>query len=81
MVQKMGTKDFENTEIVDIFKQAGSNLDLAKDEGNKVGTQYKVVSFPTMFVVSSDGTVAEVAIGAKPDLETTLRTRLDELVK
>jgi thiol-disulfide isomerase/thioredoxin len=81
MVQKMGTKDFETSEITDIFKQAGSNLDLAKDEGNTVGAKYKVVSFPTMFVVSKDGTITEVAIGAKADLETTLKAKLDELIK
>ena len=80
VAMKMGAKEFPNDEIIKIFKDAGSSLELAKDEGNQVGQKYKAVSFPTMIVVGRDGKVAHVAIGAKPDIEATLSAKLNEMI-
>ncbi len=78
--QKMGQKDFPVEEATDVFKQAGSNLELARDENNTIGTQYKAQSYPTMVVVGKDGKIEHVNIGAKPDIETVLKGQLDGLI-
>lgn len=80
VAEKMGAKEFTTEETVDVFKQAGSNLDLAKDEGNAIGQQFKAQSYPTMVVVGKDGKIEHVNIGAKPDLDTILKGQLDSLI-
>lgn len=67
-------------EIVDLFKNAGSGLDIAIDEGNAVGGMFKATSFPTMVVIGKDGKVEHVNIGAKPDIDTVLKGQLDALI-
>ncbi len=79
VVQKM-RKDFTQPEIVDVFKQAGSQLELALDTGNTVGQQFKAVSFPTMVIVDAKGKVDTVHVGAKPDLSDSLKKELDNLI-
>jgi thiol-disulfide isomerase/thioredoxin len=81
VAEKMGAKEFPNEEIIKIFKDAGSNLEMAKDDGNQVGQKYKATSFPTMVVVGKDGKVANVFVGAKPDIETLLKTQLEQMMK
>lgn len=81
VVQKMGSKEYSDSETKDIFAKAGSNLALARDAGNKVGQQYKAVSFPTMVVVDKTGTIQHVNIGAKADLEDLLKGQLDGIMK
>lgn len=80
MVQKM-RKDFTIEESISIFKKAGSNLEIAKDNGNSIGKLYKATSFPTMIVVGKNGKIANVNIGAKPNLDTLLKSQLDKLIK
>jgi len=74
-------KEYTVEETIDVFKQAGSGLELAKDDGNKVGRSFQAVSFPTMIVVDKNGKIANVNIGAKPDIETLLKGQLDALIK
>ncbi len=74
-------KEYSEAEITDVFKGVGSKIELAKDAGNKVGKEYKAVSFPTMIVVGKDGKIAHVNIGAKPNIETLLKSQLDGLIK
>ena len=80
VVQRMGTKDFEPAEAVDIFKQAGSNLELAKDTGNEIGLLFKATSYPTMVIVGKDGKIEHVNVGAKPDIEQVVKSQLDALI-
>lgn len=82
VVQKM-RKDFSPEQIVDIMKGVGSQLELALSDfdSNKVGGEFKAVSFPTMVVVDRSGKVAHVNIGAKPDLDSLLRSQLGSLVQ
>lgn len=81
VAMKMGSKEFPDDEIHKIFKDAGSNIEIAKDPNNQVGQSFKAQSFPTLFVVDKTGKIAHVTIGAKADLETTLRGELSEMVK
>jgi len=80
VAQKMGAKEFTTEEIVDVFKGVGSRLELAKDTDNKVGQMFKAVSFPTMVVVSKDGKIEYVNIGAQADLDKSLKGQLDGLI-
>jgi len=80
VAQKM-RKEYPIDETVEIFEKAGSNLEIAKDDGNRVGRQYKAVSFPTMIVVDKNGKIANVNIGAKRNLESLLKSQLDALIK
>jgi len=78
--ERMGTKDFETVEAIDIFKQAGSNLELAKDTGNEIGLLFKATSYPTMVIVGKDGKIEHVNVGAKPDIEQVVKGQLDALI-
>ncbi len=82
VVQKM-RKDYTTEEIVDVFKGAGSHLELATSdfEAKDIGRSFKATGFPTLVVLGPDGKVANVTVGAKKDLETTLRAQLEKMVK
>ena len=79
VAQKM-RKDFTTDEVVRVFSGLGSNIPIAHDPTNIVGRKFKAVSFPTMVVVDRAGKVDNVHIGAKADLEQTLRKELDNLI-
>lgn len=78
--ERMGTKDFEPAEALDVFKQAGSNLELAKDTGNEIGLLFKATSYPTMVIVGKDGKIEHVNVGAKPNIEQVVKGQLDALI-
>ncbi len=79
VTQTMG-KEFSVEEMTKVFAETGSKLELAPDKDNAVGKQYQAMSFPTMVVVSKDGTIAAVNIGAKPDIDAILKGQLDNVV-
>jgi thiol-disulfide isomerase/thioredoxin len=82
ITQTMRNKEYSVEEIVKLYHQdLGTKLEIAKDGKNKIGGLYKAVSFPTLFVVDNEGKIADVIIGAKPDLDKTLRSHLDRLIK
>jgi thiol-disulfide isomerase/thioredoxin len=82
VIQKM-RKEYTTEEAVDIFKGAGSGLELSMSDfdSKDMGTKFKASSFPTLFVLGPDGKVADVTIGAKQDLETTLSAQLEKMIK
>lgn len=55
-------------------------MTTADNDTRKVAGDYKVQSFPTLFVVGKDGTVEAVHIGAKEGLDKTIATELDVLL-
>lgn len=73
-------QEFPVAEALEIFKKAGSGLEFAQDKGNQVGRSYQATSFPTMVVIGKDGKVANVNIGAKPDIDKLLSSQLDKLI-
>lgn len=79
VVQKM-RKDYTQDEIVDVFKGVGSQLEMALDLENKIGQDFKAVSYPTMVIVDRSGKVDQVHIGAKQDLDKVLKQQLDNLI-
>jgi len=82
VVQKM-RKDFSKEEILDVMKGAGSQLEVSTSDfgDNKVGGEFKAVSFPTLFVVNRDGKIANVNVGAKQNLDALLKGQLDALLE
>ena len=79
VVQTM-RKEYPTDEALEVFKGVGSNLEFAHDSKNVVGKAYQATSFPTMVVVGKDGKVEHVNIGAKPDIDTMLKTQLDNII-
>lgn len=77
--QTMG-KEFSVEEMTKVFTETGAKLELAPDKGNAVGQQFQATSYPTMVVVSKDGTIAAVNVGAKPDIDAILKGQLDNVV-
>ncbi|UCE61596.1 MAG: redoxin domain-containing protein [Phycisphaerales bacterium] len=80
VAMKMKTA-FTVDETVKVFEGVGSQLELATDFDNTTGGKFKATSFPTMMVVDSAGTIKEVNIGAKKNLETLLKGQLDKMTQ
>lgn len=78
--EHMGDKIFTPDEAEAKYQSYGSNLELALDPDNKVGQLLKATSYPTMFVIRSDGVVAQVNIGAKDNIDQMLRQQLTALL-
>lgn len=73
-------KAFTQTEAEAVYDTVGSRLELAMDPGNRVGGMFKVSSFPTMFVLTNDGIIRHVNIGAKANIDEMLATQLSRLL-
>ena len=80
VIQKM-RKDYTPEEAAKVFTDVGSGLEMATDFTNSVGREYGARGFPTMVVVGKDGKIANVNVGAKPDIEAVLKGQLDALMK
>lgn len=80
MNQTMGKKQYTPEEALDVFKGAGSHMEFAYDDGNRVGKMFKATGFPTMVVINRDGKVEHVNIGAKADIDTLLKKQLDDII-
>lgn len=79
VVQTMRQK-YETDQVIDIFKNAGSHLELAHDADNKVGPLYQANGFPTMVIVGQSGNVEAINVGNIADLESKMKGQLDALV-
>ena len=73
-------KVFTPSEAQVAFDATGAYLELAMDPGNRIGTDYKITSFPVMVIVSKDGRVADALIGAKEETVDKLRGVLDSIL-
>jgi thiol-disulfide isomerase/thioredoxin len=71
----------EPQEALGKWKEAGSSMEFAYDQDNKVGQMFKATSYPTMMVVNKDGKVEHVNIGAKPDIDKILKGQLDAMIE
>lgn len=73
-------KPFTPTQAVQEYTSAGSNLEVAIDAGNLVGKQFNATSYPTLFIVTSDQVVQQVVVGAKPNIDAMLDSKLDAII-
>ena len=78
--QTMG-KQFTPEEAVDKYYSQGAQCEMAIDDGNKVGRLFKATAYPTLFIVGEDGTVKNVTIGAKSNIDEIVRKELEKLLK
>ncbi|MFQ5461068.1 MAG: redoxin domain-containing protein [Phycisphaerae bacterium] len=74
-------KKYTPEEASDVFKGVGSRFEIAMDDDNAIGRQFKATSYPTMMVIGKDGKIAHVNIGAKKDIDKILASQLDGLIK
>ena len=63
------------------FQEAKCTMPLILDNEKKIGKDFKVQSFPNLFVVGKSGTIESVHIGAKAGLEKTVAAELDVLLQ
>ena len=78
--QQMGQQVFTPQEAEAKYVSLGSKIEVAIDEGNTVGKLFSATAYPTMVVVARNGTVSQVNVGAKADLEDVLKQQLGALV-
>ena len=67
-------------EIVAKCSELGVQSDLVLDPANVLGKQFRVTSFPSMFVVDRQGKVASVVLGNRGDLESYVSGELNRLL-
>ena len=79
IVEKM-RKEFTAEDVATIFGDLGARLPIVHDPANTMGGKFKAVSFPTLFLLDRNGKVHDVIIGARRDLEQTVRKHLDALI-
>lgn len=79
VVQTM-RQEYSTEDAAKIFKEAGSNLEMAHDPKNEIGGKFFASGFPTMVIVDKNGNVSAVHVGAKADLETAMKGNLDSLI-
>jgi len=79
VVERMGSRVYTTEEMVEAVRQMGSNLELAPDPDNKVGSLFRATGYPTMFVVGPSGRIEHVNIGL--NTASDLRAQLDALLK
>jgi thiol-disulfide isomerase/thioredoxin len=74
-------QEFTQDQIVGVMNDVGSKSPIAIDKGNVVGKQFKVSSFPSLFIIDKNGKIVEVVVGRKDNIAVTMSRRLDELLK
>jgi peroxiredoxin len=72
---------YPEEEVIGKCNELGWKGEIALDPKNSVGPLFSAQSYPSLFVVSRDGTVGEVVIGNKPDLEQSLRDSINAMLK
>jgi thiol-disulfide isomerase/thioredoxin len=77
--QKMGQQEFPAAEAQKAYADMGSKLELAIDTGNQVGQLFRANGFPTLVIVDNVGSIKEVIVGAKPNIDEMLRGQLERL--
>lgn len=73
-------RDFTPDELKEVVKSYGLNSELAIDLDNKIGKEFKVSSYPTLFVLGKSGNVELTLLGNVGTLEKDLKTKLDQLL-
>lgn len=72
---------FSKEDALSAYAGIGSNLAVAIDANNSIGRSFQVTSFPTLFVVDSNGKIVFVKMGSKANIDEMLRKALDDMLK
>ncbi len=73
-------KAFTAEQAMKEYASVGSNIEIAMDSGNRVGQLFSARSYPTMFIITADGVIQQVIVGAKPNIDALLEERLSALI-
>lgn len=73
-------REFTPEEIKELVKSYGLNSELALDFTNTVGKEFKVTSYPTLYVLGKSGNVELALLGNVGTLERDLKSKLDQLL-
>lgn len=73
-------KAFTAEEAMKEYASVGSNIEIAMDSGNRVGQLFSARSYPTMFIITADGIIQQVIVGAKSNIDALLEERLSALI-
>ncbi len=74
------TKAYTDDEVKEIARTLNIGGELAIDMENKPGKEFKVGSYPSLFVLGTSGNVEHCIVGNSPTLENDLKKKLDQLL-
>ncbi|MCH9002444.1 MAG: DUF1573 domain-containing protein, partial [Planctomycetes bacterium] len=74
-------KPYTEEEVIAKCDSLGWKGEIALDPKNSIGPLFNARSYPSLFVVSRDGTVGKVVVGNKANLETSLRDSINAMLK
>lgn len=63
------------------YKSMNLSIPMHMDNAKSLAPAYKVVSYPTTFVIGKNGIIQDVLMGAKPDLDKQLAKDVDLLLR
>lgn len=62
------------------YKDMNLSIPMHMDSDKSITPSYKVVSYPTTFVIGKNGVIEDVVMGAKPDIDRQLAKDVDMLL-
>ena len=74
-------KPYTEEEVIAKCDSLGWKGEIALDPKNSMGPLFNARSYPSLFVVSRDGTVGQVVVGNKANLEKSLRDSINAMLK
>ena len=74
-------KPYTEEEVIAKCDGLGWKGEIVLDPKNSMGPLFNARSYPSLFVVSRDGTVGQVVVGNKANLETSLRDSINAMLK
>ena len=81
VMQTLHGAHFTPKQMSDVMNRIGAMLEIAPDDGNKIGVLYKVMSLPTTVVVRPNGVIAWVGAGVAGSTSAALSQTLDRLLQ
>ncbi len=77
---RTGPRAYTEEKTLETYNQLNLDIPLAMKDTADVGAKYLVRSFPTMFLISKDGTIEQVHVGAPQPFEDILKKELDDVL-
>ncbi len=76
-VQQTMRQPFTPEQVMETIKSIGFGGEVVLDPENKIGPMFSASSFPSLFVIGKDGTIASARIGNIADLEKVLKEDIE----
>jgi thiol-disulfide isomerase/thioredoxin len=78
---RAGRRARTEAKSIEHYEQMKLTMPMVLDSDKKLGRPYKVVSYPTMFVVGKTGTIEAVHVGARAGFDKTIAKQIDALLE